>query len=345
MGNSVSGKCFACLDIGSHTTRLLIAQKLGTELITLRAERRITRLAEGFQRAGAITQEAQRRNIEALKEYVGILRGFEVEKISCGATGVVRRAENSAEVLERIGAETGIECRVLSEETEATLSAKGILSAIRPDGKEPLMFDVGGGSTEFVMPGTGDFVACASRPLGAATLSEAYLRDDPPGIEAVNRAAIKARRQIDSAKVQLYESSHKTGTIIPSQGLLLAGTAGTATTLAAMKLALKRYDPYLVNGVVLTLDWLSSTIGSLALMPVAERRMIAGLEPGREDIILGGTVIVSQILSCFGSDSFIVSDAGLLEGLVVELAERESGLPAGAASGPRTDLTWRLSKR
>ncbi len=126
--------------------------------------------------------------------------------------------------------------------------------------------------------------------------------------------------------------------------LRLVGTAGTVTTLAAMYLNMERYVPYRVNGLVLTKDWLSLTIESLAQMPLAQRRLIAGLEPGREDIILGGAVIVSEILSCFGQDRFIVTDAGLLEGLLIDLIEKESGLYGGEAAGLRTGLTWRLQK-
>lgn len=345
MTNSVSEKFFAALDIGSHTTRMLLAKKSGRELIPVREQRRVTRLAEGFHLAGTITEKARHRNIEALSQYVAILREFEVEAISCGATGVVRRAQNSAEVLEEIRARTGLECRVLSEETEAVLSAKGILSAIDPGAGNTLLFDVGGGSTEFVLPAPGGAALCASRPIGAATLSQDFLRDDPPGIAAANRAAIEARREIDSAKAQLYENLRKTGTIEFSGEIFLAGTAGTVTTLAAINLGMKRYVPYRVNGLVLTLDWISATIDSLASMARAERLKIAGLEPGREDIILGGAVIVSQILSCFGAESFIVSDAGLLEGLVIESAERQAGLDCALVPGPRSDLTWRLPKR
>lgn len=346
MDNSVSENLFAGLDIGSHTTRMLIARKSGSQLVPVCAEKRVTRLAEGFQRAGRLTEEAQRRNIEALKEYVGILGEHRVARIFCGATGVVRQAENSAQALERISAETGVACTILSEESEARLSAKAILSVIRPEGKEPLLFDVGGGSTELVLPVEKNEVLCTSRPVGAATLTQAYLGADPPGPEAVSRAAIEARKQIDAAKEHLYASALKKGKIIFSgRALLLAGTAGTVTTLAAMHLGMKRYVPYRVNGVVLAGEWLSRTIESLTLMPLAERRRIAGLEAGREDIILGGAVIVSQILACFGSDSLIVSDAGLVEGLVIELAERESGSSGGPAAGPTTDLTWRLPKR
>ncbi len=343
MGQSVSENCFAGLDIGSHTTRMLIARKNGTQLAPVRTERRVTRLAQDFQEADAITEKAQHRNISAMKEYVSILRKFRVATIACGATGVVRRAKNSRAVLDRIAAETGIECKVLSEETEAVLSAKGILSALFETGRDLLTFDVGGGSTEFVLMEKETAIRNASRPIGAATLTEAYLKADPPGAEAVERAALGARSAIMSAKEQLYENLNDTG-IIPFLGLRLIGTAGTVTTLAGMYIKMERYVPYRVNGVVLTKEWLSQTIESLAQMPVAQRRLIAGLEPGREDIILGGTVIVSEILSCFGRERFVVTEAGLLEGLLIELVEKESKLSGGEAAGLRTGLTWRLQK-
>jgi len=343
LGQSVSENCFAGLDIGSHTTRMLIARRNGTQLAPVRTERRVTRLAQDFQKADEITEEAQRRNISAIKEYISILREFRVGTISCGATGVVRRAKNSRAVLDGIAAETGIECKILSEETEAVLSAKGILSALPETGSDLLTFDVGGASTEFVLMGIETAIRNASRPIGAATLTEAYLKADPPGAGAVERAALGARSEIISAKEQLYENLNKTG-IISFLGLRLIGTAGTVTTLAGMYIKMERYVPYRVNGVVLTKEWLSHTIESLGRMPVAQRRLIAGLEPGREDIILGGTVIVSEILSCFGQERFVVSDAGLLEGLLIELVEKESELPGVEAAGLRTGLTWRLQK-
>jgi exopolyphosphatase/guanosine-5'-triphosphate,3'-diphosphate pyrophosphatase len=339
--------CFAAVDIGSHTTRMLVARKDGSEITPLCTERRVTRLARNFQDRDVITEEAQQRNISALKEYISILRELQVGKIACGATGVVRRAKDSRAVLERIADETGVECKVLSEQTEAVLSTKGILSVLPEPGGDLLTFDIGGGSTEFLLaaPAPGAPVAGASRPIGAATLTEAYLKADPPGAEAVKRAAQAAGNEIVSAKEQIYENLGCAG-IIPSTGdLQLAGTAGTVTTLAAMYIKMDRYVSHRVNGLVLTGEWLSATIASLAQMPLAQRRLIAGLEPGREDIILGGAVIVSEILSCFGVDRFVVTDAGLLEGILLDFIEKESGLRCGEQPGLRTVLTWRLQKR
>lgn len=341
--DEVSEKYFASLDIGSHTTRMLIVRKEGSQLVPVRTERRVTRLAQGFL-DDTITEKAQHRNISALEEYISILKEFQVAEIACGATGVVRRAKNSSAVLYNIAAETGIECQILSEQSEALLAATGILSVIPETGGNLLTFDIGGGSTEFVLTGAVTPPSTSSRPVGAATLTEAFLKGDPPGTEAVCQAVLSARNEIMLAKEQLYENLKKTGTILFLAGLRLVGTAGTVTTLAAMHMKMARYVPYRVNGMVLERDWLSNTIESLAQMPLAERRLIAGLEAGREDIILGGAVIVSEILSCFGHDSFVVSDAGLLEGLLIELIEKESAPSSGKGAALRTSLTWRLQK-
>lgn len=346
LDRSASEVLFAGIDIGSHTTRMLVAKKNETELVPVRVERRVTRLAKSFQPSGVIAKEAMHTNILALKEYISILRRLQVGRVACGATGVIRRAKNSGAVIDGIAAETGIECKIISEETEALLSAKGILSVLPGAGSELLSFDVGGGSTEFVLAGAQTLIGTASRPVGAATLTEGFLTGDPPGAESVRRAGLWAGKEIDWAKEQLYENLKKAGIMDFFGGMRLVGTAGTVTTLAAMYKKMESYVPYRVNGMVLTKDWLSGTIDLLAQMPLAQRRLIAGLEPGREDIILGGAVIVSEILSCFGHDSFVVSDAGFLEGLLIELVEKTSmpAYPGGEAAGLTTGLTWRLQK-
>ncbi|MFZ2447921.1 MAG: hypothetical protein WAW37_16310 [Syntrophobacteraceae bacterium] len=336
-------KChFAAIDIGSHTTRMVVARIDGNELTPVCIERRVTRLARDFQRSRVISLPAMERTIRALLEYGEILRRYDVARISAGATGVVRLAANTAEFLEKASRETGIEVSVLSEEREAFLSAKGMLSVLPGVEGDFLSFDIGGGSTEFLLvrSGTRGPAWSASLPVGAAVLTEAFLAADPPGNGAVEEAALAVRKQVLAAKEQMLPAlAAGRGTGVPAP-LQLAGTAGTVTTLAAMYLEMTEYIPYRVNGLVLDADWLSRTIAALAEMPLARRRKIAGLEPGREDIILGGAVIAGEILACFARPRFVVTDAGLLEGLLLEIVEKESGLPEGLT----TRLTWRLQK-
>lgn len=333
---------FASIDIGSHTTRMMVAECRGAELTPVRIERRVTRLARDFRKTGSISREAQERTIGALIEYRAILDGLSVRRISCGATGVVREAENSPDVLHGIAQKTGVRPEVLSGEREAFLSAKGILSVLPAREGDFLAFDVGGGSTEFFLADFrgGELSWNASLPIGAATLTETYLAADPPGPGPAGKAALAARREILEAKSRMRAALPRPDGPLYRETTRLAGTAGTVTTLAAMYLEMVPYAPHRVNGLILTGDWLSQTIERLAAMPLSRRREIPGLEPGREDIILGGAIIVSEILAAFGLARFEAADAGLLEGLLLELVEKESGLPPGLT----TALTWRPQK-
>jgi exopolyphosphatase / guanosine-5'-triphosphate,3'-diphosphate pyrophosphatase len=333
---------FAAIDIGSHTTRMIVVCEDGNELIPLRAERRFTRLAQDFQKSREITLEAQERNIAALKEYRAILLEMGVERNASGATGVVRRAANCAAVLRRIALETGFSTAILSEEKEAFLSAKAMLSVLPGKNGDFLLFDVGGGSTEILLAISDreQPLWSASLPFGAATLTDSFLRRDPPGAGAVEDAATFVAKEIASAKEQMRAILSKIGIMQISGRFCLAGTAGTVTTLAAMYLEMTRYEPYRVNGLVLTEQWLLEVINKLAAIPLIERRRIPGLEHGREDIILGGAIIVAAILACFTQTSLTVTDAGLLEGLLIDFVEREKGLHGGL----RTSLTWRLQR-
>ena len=220
-------------------------------MIPLRTERRVTRLAQDFQRSGEITEEAQQRNIAAIKEYAAILLALGVERNACGATGVVRRAANSAAVLGRIAAEPGIRPRILSEEEEAFLSAKAMLSVLPREEAHFLLFDIGGGSTELLLAASGAQAPAwsASLPFGATTLTDSYLRPlILPAYRSVEKASASVEKEIAAAKEQMRETRAKTGIISIAGPLLLAGTAGTVTTLAAMYLGMARYTPYLVNG-------------------------------------------------------------------------------------------------
>lgn len=322
---------------------MLVAGVDGAVLTPVCIERRITRTAKDFDRANRITEEAQQRNIRALIEYRDILSRFRIEAVSCGATGVLRRAGNSGKVLDRISRETGIEVRVLSEETEAFLSAKGMLSVL--DKQRPstsLFFDVGGGSTEFLLVRSGECkpVWEASMPVGAATLTGAYLSSDPPEPGSFRKAEGAVRDEIISTMKHMPPLSQNAASSA-SAPLQLVGTAGTVTTLAAMNLGMTEYVPYRINGAVLKRDWLCGTIADLSEMTLERRSKIPGLERGREDIILGGAVIVKEILDYFQLPEFMVTDAGLLEGLLLDLIEKGRGLPASLTTG----LTWRLQKR
>lgn len=332
---------FASIDIGSHTIRLLIARlEGGREIRPLCMERRITRLARDFQAGETLKPPAIQTSIEALKEYGLFLEQFHVQSLACGATGVVRRARNACDFLPLVKKSTGICASILSEESEAFLSAKGCLSVLPRRDDRVLSFDLGGSSTEFLLadPQQSEPLWSTSVFIGASTLTERYLKADPPGLSQIARAA-------DAVRTSLHSTLAQAGNLlnIPHESPLpfqLVGTAGTVSTLAAMYLKMTLYEPYRVNGLVLTREWLTQTIDLLAQLPLKARRNLPGLEEGREDIILGGALIVREILQGMGCTHLTVTDGGLLEGLLLDHIERECGWPSTLIS----PLTWQLKK-
>ena len=331
---------FAAIDIGSHTIRLLIAEMSAEqELSPIIVERRITRLAKNFHIGHRLKDRGIAESIHVLKEYTRLLEQYHVRSLACGATGVIRRSGNRNDFLDIIQKETGIKCLIISEDSEAFLSTKGILSVLPPIPGRVLAFDLGGSSTEFTLSQTK-----GERPIwntsvfiGAATVTERYLSaEDPPGAEDVERA----RRLISENLEHVFAALVDFENVDRHHRIMTVGTAGTVTTLAAMNLGMTTYEPYRINGVRLDRSWLVETIGLLARSAIHERRGITGLEQGREDIILGGALIVDEILRGLKRDSFIVADSGLLEGLLLELIERENEWPRTMA----TSLTWRKRK-
>lgn len=338
-------KHFASIDVGSHTLRMLIARcNARGEVFPLVTERRITRLAKNFQQNGQLGDQGMEGSLKVLEEYAATLKRYKVESVACGATGVVRRAANSDEFLQAIHRRTGIPAAILSEDSEARLSAKGVLSVLPPSEGHILTFDLGGSSTEFLLLHTRNPhpIWHTSIFIGAATLTDRFLRVDPPSAAAAAEASADVQASL-APTFQTIQSllSETTGgtnqeTGFPRESLRLAGTAGTATTLAAMYLEMATYDPERVNGLVLENRWLSAMTERLLRSPLAQRRSIPGLEAGREDIIAAGALIVMEILKGLHQSQVTVSDAGLLEGLLLNHIEREYGRPETLVS----PLTW-----
>ena len=301
----------ASIDVGSNTLRLLIAEPaVSTPIRPILAERRITRLGENFLSERILQPAAMDRSIAALKEFVELMGHNGVSAYSAGATAVVREAGNGSTFLDVVQRETGLRVRLLSGSEEARLSLLGAASVISNKDSAMVVFDIGGGSTELVWQGEGrssDMDSC-SLPVGVVHLTETFLQGDPPGHEP----CLQLRK--DVANVLTGLSFHN-----DFPDALWVGTAGTVTTLASMWYGLVEYDPARINGTVLESTWLAALCARLAEMKLAERRKLTGLEPGREDLILAGGLVTLEMMDTFGFSQFTVSDAGLLEGLFLEL--------------------------
>lgn len=336
--NKPARPTFASIDIGSHTIRLLIAEEDGGKgIVPLRLERRITRLARDFQAGGTLKDASIRKSIEVMVEYAGLLKEYGVSAVSCGATGVIRRAVNGEAFLGAVADATGVRGRIVSETAEAFLSAKGVLSVIPSATGTIVTFDLGGSSTEFLLVETGRTEPTWSTSvfLGAATVTERHLRGDPVEATSLLSAGRAIRETLAPALSELNSLLGPARSV--DRSFQMVGTAGTATTLAAMYLKMTDYDPFKVNGVMLTREWLTTLIEALARLPLASRREIPGLEPGREDIILGGALIVREVLAGLDEERLTIADGGFLEGLLLDLLERQHGWHHTL----KTCLTWR----
>jgi exopolyphosphatase/guanosine-5'-triphosphate,3'-diphosphate pyrophosphatase len=270
-------------------------------------------LGENFLPDRVLQPQAIDRSIAALKEFVELMGQNSVSNYSAGATAVVREATNGSNFLDLVERKTGLVVRLLSGSQEARLSLLGVTSVISHDQSAAVIFDIGGGSTELVWKGEGDGRATKSRslPVGVVHLTEIFLQKDPPGQEPCS----KLRRHVSTILAEFSPNK------VPPDALWI-GTAGTVTTLASMWYELIEYDAEVINGTVLERTWLADLCTRLAEMKLAERRKLSGLEPGREDIILAGGLVTLEMMDNFGFSQFTVSDAGLLEGLFLDLCQK-----------------------
>ncbi len=301
------------IDIGTNTLRILILDAgEGKRPEKLHIGREITRLGEGFsEEKRLINQNAMDRSVRALAGFSRTIKKYGVRRLRAVATSVVRESLNGPEFVQRVKDETGIPVEVISGEEEARLTVTGVLNSVSFDTPDCLIFDIGGGSTEYVYVKRGAITNVASIGLGVVSLTEHYLKneiDSEADLAILNKHIDKV---LESGLAGFPESGLSDLTVI--------GTAGTPTTLAAMEMRLTRYDSNLVNNFTLTAKMIAGTLKKLAGIPKEERTKIPGLEKGREDLIVAGILITLKTLERFSSHKMLVSDAGLLEGVAYNL--------------------------
>jgi len=318
----VAGRRCASIDIGTNTVRLLIADVGSNGTLTpLTVERVVTRLGGGYSEEGGITATAMDRTVKALHGFAETIKRYGVEDIYAVATSVVRRAGNGIDFTGRVREGTGIEIAVIDGDEEARLSTLGVLSILNDRSGRSFIVDIGGGSTEFICVDGGDVGGTWSMEMGVVHLTEQLLLHDPPeegelrALEGLVVATLKALRESmeeDGIDPSLYSGSSATG------GSRFIGTAGTVTTIAAIDQNLTVYRPESVNNYRIDMERMEAHYRRLASQTLEERRAIPALEEGREDLIIAGTVIVVETMKAFQFNEIIVSDSGLLEGILLD---------------------------
>jgi len=305
----------ASIDIGSNTVRLLAASvrdgRIVKEVLDLRA---VTRLSEGLRQGGRLDPEARERTVAVLKGYAAKAKEAGVKEVAAVATEVLRKASDAADFVAEVKEKTGMQVEIISGEEEARRMLMGVRAGIgdaAPDGPK-LLIDIGGGSTELVYTGDWREFKAVSLPLGAVSLYEEYLLTDPPSDEELEAAGMRCFRELSVIQKLVPEGE------IP----MLIGTAGTITTLAAVDLALEQYEASRVTGHLMGRETVARLLFRFARLPKESRKILAGIEPGREDIILSGTLILLAVMEAAGVGSLAVCDSGLREGNLLYYFEK-----------------------
>jgi exopolyphosphatase / guanosine-5'-triphosphate,3'-diphosphate pyrophosphatase len=303
------------IDIGTNTVRLLIGD-IGAHplcsgkpiLKRLFENQRITRLGEGIVSAGRLSDEAMDRTVAVLKEFKEDLKRYTVHKMICVGTSALREAMNSHEFIKHVKQEIGFDIEVISDREEARRTLLGVENGLGMIPRTLVVIDIGGGSTELILRRYGEPVHSISTRLGVVKLAEHYVRSDPPSQEDLEDLL----RAVES---ELQPAWKSWGSV---KEPVIVGTAGTATTLAAMELGMANYDPERVQNFRMSLQQVEHWFKKLSGLSVAERRKIVGLEAGREDVIVSGSAILMVLLKMSGVQEWVVSDSGLREGLLID---------------------------
>jgi len=301
----------AGIDIGTLTCRLLIADLLpGGRLKELHSERRILELGEGVDRSKRLSAMAMDRVIQCLKEWQKAIDGYRVDGRAVVATSAVRDAGNRSEFVARVARETGLTVEVISGDEEARRTIRGIRSGLPAGVTGVLALDIGGGSTEFILDRPGQEPVVRSINIGVVRLSERILHHDPPTTEEIQLAREWVGKETEQAVADM-----------PSRaGLTFVGTAGTITSLAAMALKLPSYQPARIHNYTLQLGIVNELEQQLLGRTKSGRVGFPGLERGREEVIVAGAIILRTVMETLAMDACLVSDLGLREGVLLELA-------------------------
>lgn len=309
-GRPVRAERIAVIDIGTVTTRMLVADVRGHAIAEVARRSVITQLGEGWTMTGRLSEAAITRVAEAVRGFHVEAEALGVARVSAIATSAARDAGNSDALLERLS-EVGVTPEVVSGEREALLTFAGATHSVTGDGL--LVVDVGGGSTEIVIgSATPDargvtIDAACSFDVGSRRVTERFLRTDPP-----------TRHEIDEATAwaeDLIRAFFSERAVRPRE---MIATSGVATSLAAIEQALDPYDASRVQGFRLYESAIARMLGQLASLPLHERRRVPGLEPERAGVIVGGVLVLAAVLRMSGLASTLTSEHDILYGMVLD---------------------------
>jgi exopolyphosphatase/guanosine-5'-triphosphate,3'-diphosphate pyrophosphatase len=313
----------AAVDLGTNSTRLLVADVEDGRISDLDRETRITRLGEGVDERRRLLPVPIARVRNVLSDFRRTVESLGAERTLVVATSATRDAENGEAFLGEIEWSYGFTTRLLSGHDEARMTFRGVTSDRGVD-SGTIIVDLGGGSTELVAGGPEGVRWNDSLDIGSARLTERFLKSDPPAQDELDRGAGAVRALL----------AERVPDEIRGDTQAAIGVAGTITSLAGLALGLQEYDRERVHGFELTAEALEEQLNRLASVPLEERRQMRPLDPDRAPVIVGGAVIAREVLSFFGLEVLQISERDILDGAALAAAElppeEEGAAPPGA---------------
>jgi exopolyphosphatase/guanosine-5'-triphosphate,3'-diphosphate pyrophosphatase len=302
----------AVIDVGSNSTRLLVADVADGEVAKLERQSRVTRLGRGVDLTGQLSAEAIEATCEAIGDYAALCERLEVEATTTIATSAVRDASNGDAFVAELRERFALTARILDGAEEARLTYLGATHE-RPPAEPTLVIDIGGGSTELIVGHDGSIDYEHSMQVGVVRHTERHVATDPPAAAELEALAADVRGSIEAAVPPEVAARVAAGIAV----------AGTPTSLAAVELELEPYDPERVHGHVLPLESIQRLLSLFASRPLAERVEIVGLHADRAPTIIAGVVVLIETMRAFGLERIRVAEHDILYGAALRTASGE----------------------
>jgi exopolyphosphatase/guanosine-5'-triphosphate,3'-diphosphate pyrophosphatase len=324
----VNTKRLAAIDIGTNSIRCIVVEadnKGGYRVLD--DEKSTVRLGEDLTRTGAISPQAENRALEAVGRFRKLLNGLKVTAVEAIATSAMRRASNGQRLLDDLSAALGHEIRVISGIEEAGLAMVSAQRNFDMEYKRYAVYDIGGGSLEITTALGSHIEECYSLDLGAVVMTEQFIHHDPARPADVGKlqrhVRAQLKKQLDRSKVQLHT---------------LIGSGGTTTAIGAMAMSAMGKSYASIHGYEVLRSEIVHMLAMLTRKNMAERRLVAGLNADRADIIVAGIAVVEELMRFFGANQLLVNERGIREGLIVRGMEKHGLLPVHT-----TPRGWRES--
>ena len=303
------------IDIGTNSMRLLIADYKNNKIENREKYINTTRIGQGVDKEGYITEEAMQRNLKALKEFSDKCKEEKCEKVYCMGTSALRDSKNGQDFVNRAKELTNIDVKIICGDEESNLGFMGVLEGTDGNKKDDiLVIDIGGGSTEFIIGNEEGIKFCKSENVGALRMTEKFITTDPISDEEFNAMTDFIEETISST-LDNIKHMHISK---------LVGIGGAITSLSAMNQQLEVYSMEKVHNSVVTKKDLEKILQNLKNMTLNDKKTIKGLQPKRADIITAGVKILHIIMEKLEFETIVISEYDNLEGLLCQKSKNMS---------------------